>query len=305
MIGSIVTATPDHAKAMAPNVRSAEIQEIADASGLGPEQQLLADLSRSSVAWAWIIDGEVACMFGVIAPSLVDATSYPWFLTTPLVEKHSRAFARACRTLLPELLAHHPRMVGMVDARYLMSIRWLGWLGARIAAPAPWGVTGALFCQFVLGEEVAVPMLPTEQDKGDMLDYVNRLEAEMTALPQADIPVWNHFAPGVYARTILIRKGVALTGAVHKTEHLCIVSGDHEFTTDSGLQRITHPHKIISSKPGTKRAGYSHEDTYFTTVHATTETNLEKLVQELCESTAQQLIGGSENKQMMHNRLKG
>nr|WP_198983068.1 hypothetical protein [Herbaspirillum sp. ASV7] len=144
----------------------------------------------------------------------------------------------------------------------------------------------------------------TEQEKPDMLALVNRLEQEMNHMPQADIPVWNHWAPGVYARTILIPAGVMLTGAVHKTEHLCIISGDHEFTTDEGMQRITHPHHIMLSKPGAKRAGYSHADTYFTTVHATDERDLDKLVLELCDMTNQQLIGGSENKQMLNNRLE-
>jgi len=145
----------------------------------------------------------------------------------------------------------------------------------------------------------------TEHDRSDMLAYVNRLEAEMTTMPQVDVPVWNNWAPGIYARTILIRAGVMLTGAVHKTEHLCIVSGDHTFTTDDGVQRITHPHQIMLSKPGAKRAGYSHADTWFTTVHATNETDLDKLVLELCDVRGQELIGGSENKQMLHNLLKG
>lgn len=143
-----------------------------------------------------------------------------------------------------------------------------------------------------------------EKSNPDMLAFVNQLEAQMTTMPQADVPVWNNWAPGVYARTILIRAGVALTGAIHKTEHLCIISGDHEFTTDEGMQRITHPHHIMLSKPGAKRAGYSHADTWFTTVHATDERDLEKLVLELCDVTSQQLIGGSENKQMLHNRLE-
>lgn len=143
-----------------------------------------------------------------------------------------------------------------------------------------------------------------EKSNPDMLAFVNQLEAQMTTMPQADVPVWNNWAPGVYARTILIRAGVALTGAIHKTEHLCIISGDHEFTTDEGMQRITHPHHIMLSKPGAKRAGYSHADTWFTTVHATNERDLEKLVLELCDVTSQQLIGGSENKQMLHNRLE-
>jgi hypothetical protein len=136
-------------------------------------------------------------------------------------------------------------------------------------------------------------------------ERVYRLEEELQKLPQVDCPVWHHFAPGLYARKMLIPKGTVLTGAVHKTEHLCIVSGDIDVTTDDGMRRITDAHAILSSKPGAKRAGYAHEDTYWTTVHATNETDLDKLVVELTESTNQQLLGGDENKQAIANRLKG
>ena len=135
-------------------------------------------------------------------------------------------------------------------------------------------------------------------------ERVLRLERALTSMPQVECPVWHHFAPGLYARKMLIRKGTVLTGAVHKTEHLCIISGDIDVTTDDGVKRITDAHAIIASKPGAKRAGYAHEDTYWTTVHATDETDLDKLVEELTESTNQELLGGSMNKQLIANRLK-
>jgi hypothetical protein len=35
------------------------------------------------------------------------------------------------------------------------------------------------------------------------------------------------------------------------------------------------------SRPGTKRVGYAHEDTIWTTIHATEETDMEKVEKEL------------------------
>jgi hypothetical protein len=132
---------------------------------------------------------------------------------------------------------------------------------------------------------------------------VMRLEAEISKRKQVECPVWNFFAPGLYARQMKIPKGVVLTGAVHKTEHLCIVSGDLNVSTDEGVRRITSLQYLMVSRPGAKRAGYAHEDTFFTTVHATTETDLDKLVEELVEATSQQLLGGSENVQLRNNLL--
>ncbi|MEZ7524006.1 hypothetical protein [Burkholderia vietnamiensis] len=129
---------------------------------------------------------------------------------------------------------------------------------------------------------------------------VERLEREIQQLPQADCPVWHHFAPGLYARKMLIRKGITLTGAVHRTEHLVIVSGDISVITDDGVQRITDSHFIFKSMPGMKRAGFAHQDTYFTTVHATTETDLDMLIEELTESTSDELLGGRSNVQLLN-----
>ena len=152
MLGHIIPATRGHALCMAPNMRTVEIQELADSCGLSPAAALLYELERSTVAWSWVVDGEVACMFGIVAPNLLDSVAYPWFLTTPLVEKHARPFARACRDLLPELLGMHPKLVGMVDARHKLSVRWLQWLGATLDEPEPWGVARAPFHRFQIGE---------------------------------------------------------------------------------------------------------------------------------------------------------
>ena len=137
-----------------------------------------------------------------------------------------------------------------------------------------------------------------------MLEYVNRLERESMKYAQVECPLWHHFAPGLYARQMFIPKGVVLTGAVHRTEHLCVVSGAIHVTTDEGVVCIEGAQHIFVSKPGSRRAGFTLEDTWWTTVHATTETDLERLVAELTESTAQELLGGAKNAQLTHNKTE-
>lgn len=151
MIGQIVSALPAHAVEMAPRMRAAEVEEIRASHGLTPEAMLLSEVDRSIVAWSWVVDDQVACMFGIVAPVLLTEKSYPWMLTTDLVDRHWRQFARSCRSLLPELLARHSRLVGMVDARYALSIRWLRWLGATVGEAEPFGVSGSPFCSFEIG----------------------------------------------------------------------------------------------------------------------------------------------------------
>lgn len=152
MTGQIVAARPEHAHRMAPRMRAAEVMEIRASHDMEPATMLLSEVEKSSIAWAWVVGDEVGCMFGIVdAGSFLSQESYPWMLTTDLVEKHWRFFARSCRELLPEVLSRHSRLSGMVDARYALSVRWLSWMGARIEVARPWGPAGVPFHPFTLG----------------------------------------------------------------------------------------------------------------------------------------------------------
>lgn len=108
-------------------------------------------------------------------------------------------------------------------------------------------------------------------------DQIERIEREMRAMPQLEIPVRHFFSPGVYAREVTIPPGTVLTGKIHKHAHLNIISkGDITVLTEDGLRRITAPFTMISVA-GTKRVGFAHEETVWTTIHATEETDLAKI----------------------------
>jgi hypothetical protein len=101
-----------------------------------------------------------------------------------------------------------------------------------------------------------------------------------------DLKVVHHFAPGIYARELHIPAGVALTGAIHKTEHLFILSAGEieQISENEGLHRIKAPFTCIS-KPGVKRMGFALSDAVVTTIHPTNETDVDKLRADLvCET---------------------
>lgn len=92
-----------------------------------------------------------------------------------------------------------------------------------------------------------------------------------------DVPVEHILGGGIYARRITVKKGTALEGAIHLTEHMnIIVSGDIDVATEYGVERIVG-HRVIVSKPGSNRIGFANEDTVWITLHATEETDLDKL----------------------------
>jgi hypothetical protein len=111
----------------------------------------------------------------------------------------------------------------------------------------------------------------------DLRAKIDRLEALMRSEPQVEIEPVHYFAHGLYAREITIKAGTLLTGKVHRTEHLNIVSkGRIAVWTEDGMREVSAPFTMVS-RPGTKRVGYALEDTVWTTIHATEETDLVKL----------------------------
>jgi hypothetical protein len=135
-----------------------------------------------------------------------------------------------------------------------------------------------------------------------MRDKVENLEESLKNIPQVECPVKHYFAPGIYAREITIKKGTVLTGAIHKTENLAILScGRLQLVTESGTIEISAPH-ILTVKPGTKNAAYALEDSVWTNFFPTEETDVDKLVELLTESKASELLGGIDNKQLVANQ---
>jgi hypothetical protein len=108
-------------------------------------------------------------------------------------------------------------------------------------------------------------------------ELVHSIELEMLKQPQIELPVRHYFSPGVYARELLIPANTILTGKIHKYPHLCIMSaGDMSVLLDDGIKRVQAPFTTISPA-GTKRIAYAHADTIWTTIHATDETDLDKI----------------------------
>jgi hypothetical protein len=102
------------------------------------------------------------------------------------------------------------------------------------------------------------------------------LEAAIRTLPPFDPETLHTLSNGMYARTITIPAGGVLTGAEHKTDHLCVLFGDITVTTDEGMKRLTG-FNVLKVKAGAKRAGYAHQITHWATICRTGFESLEDL----------------------------
>lgn len=109
-------------------------------------------------------------------------------------------------------------------------------------------------------------------------EKIKQAEALMKAHGEpVEIPVRHYFSDGVYAREITIPAGTILTGHIHKRENLnFLLKGEITVSTDDGMKRLVAPATIVSP-PGTKRIAYTHTEVVWTTVHGTSERDLEKI----------------------------
>lgn len=131
-------------------------------------------------------------------------------------------------------------------------------------------------------------------------EEVLQIEAQIEQSPQVDCPVKEYFISGMYAREITIPGGTRITGAVHKKQSIVVLSaGRMILYTESGKLDICAPFTMICN-PGAKNLADAIDDCVWTNFFVTDETDPEKLVEELTESKASELIGGSENRQLLN-----
>jgi uncharacterized cupin superfamily protein len=87
----------------------------------------------------------------------------------------------------------------------------------------------------------------------------------------------------MYCRELLIPKGCALVGKVHRKEHFCLIlSGEITLVSNGQRRRVKAP-AIFVSQPGVKRAGFAHEDCVFVNVHRTDSQDLDEIERETIE----------------------
>lgn len=97
-------------------------------------------LNRSAFSWTGSVNGQVACVWGLIAPTMLSDRAYLWLLTTDLVEEHKFLFVRYSQRCVEEMLRLYPVIHGNVDTRHPGAVQWLRWLGAEFLEPVGLGV---------------------------------------------------------------------------------------------------------------------------------------------------------------------
>jgi hypothetical protein len=109
-------------------------------------------------------------------------------------------------------------------------------------------------------------------------DQVFDLQQALTAavadnvLQRDSSELFNHYAKGVYARTLAMPAGSLIVGKIHKFSHLNIIhKGRIRVQTEDGycIYDATEFPVFFVSKAGTKRVVFPETDTIWTTIHPT------------------------------------
>lgn len=129
----------------------------------------------------------------------------------------------------------------------------------------------------------------------DFRTNVLTFEEQMSKMPGVkfgdmdECPLKHEFGDGLYVRTIFMPKGMLIVSKIHKWTHPAfIMSGKVSVLDETGIQVYSGPCAFMT-KAGTKRVLYTHEDTVWTTVHVTKETDLDKIEEEVIAKTFEEV----------------
>lgn len=106
----------------------------------------------------------------------------------------------------------------------------------------------------------------------DHIARVSRYETAVLSLPQVALPVHQALHAGVYARTVCVPEGVAITGALIKIPTLLILSG--EAVTADGSRYVGY--NVIPAEAPRKMALVALSECYLTMVFATKAKTVEE-----------------------------
>jgi len=113
------------------------------------------------------------------------------------------------------------------------------------------------------------------------IDFTKSLIDECLKLPQVDCPLNHHFCGGVYARQITMPADTFVIGKRHKTSHFNIILKGKAHVLIDGVVSLVEAPCILNSEENIRKILYIIEDMTWVTIHATQETDIAKLENDL------------------------
>jgi quercetin dioxygenase-like cupin family protein len=133
---------------------------------------------------------------------------------------------------------------------------------------------------------------------------IDRLQAEMAQMPQAELQTEHFFSPGMYSRRVFRPEGTLIVGKVHKEPHFFLCAkGEIIAWTESGMRKL-QAGDILECQPGTKRVTLAVTDAIGITIHRTDKTDLDEIEAELIEPDNSALFDSSNKLKQIVGQMK-
>ena len=135
-------------------------------------------------------------------------------------------------------------------------------------------------------------------------EQIDKLQAEMVKMPQAELQTEHFFSPGMYCRRVYRSAGTLIVGKVHKEPHFFMCAkGEIIAWTEVGMRKL-QAGDVVESKPGTKRVTLAVTDAIGVTVHRTDKTDLDEIEAELIEPDDAALFDSSNKLKQIVSQIK-
>jgi quercetin dioxygenase-like cupin family protein len=136
-------------------------------------------------------------------------------------------------------------------------------------------------------------------------EQIERLQAEMSVMPQAKLVTEHQFSLGMYMRKVFRPAGTLIVGKVHKKPHFFLCAkGEIIAWTEGGMKRL-QAGDIVESQPGTKRVTLAVTDAIGITIHRTDLTDLDEIEAELIEPDLTALFDSTNKLKVTANEMIG
>jgi hypothetical protein len=152
-ICEVVSAEQGHLLYVAENICSADREELKSAGREDVYQALLDSADICVQPLAGVIDGEPVCVFGVSQVSLAVDIGIVWLISTDKLRSHVRPFLKIGKAWVNDSSKNYKIMANFVSKDHKVSIKWLKWLGFKVALKEiPLGPDSRPFYYFSLRE---------------------------------------------------------------------------------------------------------------------------------------------------------
>lgn len=116
-------------------MRSAIVDGHPQTCGLEDDMKLTAFVMQSIEVQSGYIDGKLACVWGLMPPTILSNRAYLWLYTTDVVKEHTFIFIRQSQIAVKQMLEEYSELYGYAEVGNHKAITWLRWLGAVFGEP--------------------------------------------------------------------------------------------------------------------------------------------------------------------------